>query len=127
VIPDTVDAAACSNVTLAGFVVVDDRWAWVTDIANPDPNFTYSYGPTGTVHLEDCARMNRNTILRPIAPADPVWHRCDHCLGRDARYQITEARRRHEEATLATARAADPDLSRRVRERRERLRAERGY
>ena len=107
--------------------LIDERWAWVTDIANPNPDFTYSYGPTGTVHLEGCPHMNRNTILRPIEPTDPIVRRCEHCLRRDADYQIADARRRHEAATLTAARAADPDLSRRVRERRERLRAERGY
>ena len=32
--------------------LVDERWAWVTDISNRNPDRTYSYGPTGTVHLE---------------------------------------------------------------------------
>jgi hypothetical protein len=107
--------------------LVDERWAWVTDIANRNPDRTYSYGPTGTVHLEGCPHMNRNTILRPIEPTDPIVRRCEHCLRRDADYQIADTRRRHEEATLSAARAADPDLSRRVRERRELRRAERGY
>jgi hypothetical protein len=107
--------------------LVDEGWAWVTDIANRNPDRTYSYGPTGTVHLEGCPHMNRNTILRPIEPTDPIVRRCEHCLRRDADYQIADTRRRHEEATLSAARAADPDLSRRVRERRELRRAERGY
>lgn len=107
--------------------LVDQRWAWVADIAHRIPDFVYSYGPTGTVHLEGCPHFNHSTILRPIEPTDPIVHRCDHCLRRDGDYQIAETRRIHEEATLAEARDADPDLARRVRERRNRLRTERGY
>lgn len=107
--------------------LIDQRWAWVTEIAHPNPDITYNYGPTGTVHLEGCPHINRNTTLRPIEPTDPIAHRCDHCVRRDADCQIADTRRRHEEAALNAARAADPELTSRVRERRARRLAERGY
>jgi hypothetical protein len=107
--------------------LIDVRWAWVTDVAHRKTDFVYNYGPTGTVHLEGCPHINHFTILRPIASTDPIMHRCEHCLRRDIDVQTADVRRRRELATLAAARAADPDLSRRVSERRARRIAERGY
>ena len=71
--------------------------------------------------------LTSSLTLRPIEPADPIVHRCDHCVRRDADYQIADTRRRHEEAALNAARAADPELTSRVRERRAQRLAERGY
>ena len=103
--------------------LIDEHWNRVADAARTDVRLE----TTGTVHLEDCPHFNSKTGLRLVQPTDVIVHRCEHCRGRQSERDAIEVRRVAEAVQLEQARAADPDLSRRVRERIDRRRHEYGF